>query len=259
MELKREFTGEFLGTFLLVTFGCGTVAVNILFNAHQGLFQTAMVWGIGLCIAIYLTRHLCFAHFNPAVSIAMVISRRMLAKKLPVYLIAQFIGAFTAGLLLYLLFSPSIAAYESIHHIVRGSADSMRVAMIFGEYYHVEGSSAMVSMPLAMCVEGFGTLLLTFMIFSLTEDCNVGRPDSAAQPLFIGLGLMLNICLLSPLTQAGFNPARDFGPRMVALLFGWGAAAFPDHTEGFFFVYILAPVIGAIVAGLLFTKVLANL
>jgi glycerol uptake facilitator protein len=107
-----------------------------------------------------------------------------------------------------------------------------------------------------MGAEAIGTFLLVLMIFSLTEGCNLGRPDDRLAPLFIGLSVSSAICLIAPLTQAGLNPARDFGPRVVAWIFGWGPAAFPDRHGGFFFVYILAPVIGALVAGLLFTRIL---
>lgn len=56
MQLSKEFKGETLGTFLLVLFGCGSVAVSVLFNAHQELMQIALAWGIGVTLSIYLTR-----------------------------------------------------------------------------------------------------------------------------------------------------------------------------------------------------------
>lgn len=252
MKLSKEFKGETLGTFMLVLFGCGSVAVSVLFNAHQGLMQIALAWGIGVTLSIYLTRHLSCAHLNPAVTIAMVISKRMTAKKLPVYLIAQFLGAFLAGLAIYLLFSPSISAFENAHSIVRGSAESVQTAKMFGEYYAAPGSTSVVSLPLAIGVEAFGTFLLVLMIFALTEGCNVGRPSDALAPLFIGLTVSSIICLVAPLTQAGLNPARDFGPRLVAWIFGWKSAAFPDQSGGFFLVYILGPIVGAMLASLFF-------
>jgi glycerol uptake facilitator protein len=252
MRLSKEFKGETLGTFLLVVFGCGSVAVTVLFNAHQGLMQIALAWGLGVTLAIYLTRHLSCAHLNPAVTIAMVISKRMSARKLPVYLSAQFLGAFLAGVAVYLLFAPSITAYESAHSIIRGSAGSVQIAKMFGEYYSQPGSTAVVSMPLAIGAEAFGTFLLVLMIFALTEGCNVGRPSDVLAPLFIGLTVSSVICLVAPLTQAGLNPARDFGPRMVAWITGWDSAAFPDQTGGFFLVYILGPIVGGIVASLFF-------
>jgi len=256
MRLSKEFIGETLGTFLLVLFGCGSVAVSVLFNAYQGIVQIALVWGIGVTLAIYLTRHLSCAHLNPAVTLAMVISKRMSVRKLPIYLIAQFIGAFLAGAVIYLLFSPSISAFENTHNIIRGSAESVQTAKMFGEYYSAPGSTAIVSLPLAIGAEAFGTFLLLLMIFALTEGCNVGRPHDAMAPLFIGLTVSSVICLIAPLTQAGLNPARDFGPRMVAWATGWGSAAFPDQNGGFFFVYILGPLFGGILAALFFVHVL---
>ena len=256
MRYSKEFIGETLGTFMLVLFGCGAVAVSILFNAYQGLFQIALAWGIGVALAIYLTRHLSCAHLNPAVSVAMVVCKRMTFRKLPVYLIAQFTGAILAGLTVYLFFNPSIIAFENAHAIIRGTIESVQTAKMFGEFYVAPGSSAVVSLPLAMGAEAFGTFLLIVMIFALTEGCNVGRPNDALTPMFIGLTVTSIICLIAPLTQAGLNPARDFGPRLVAWLTGWGAAAFPDRVGGFFFVYILAPIIGGILASVFFIFVL---
>lgn len=259
INYKREFIGELLGTFIMVLFGCGSVAVSVLFNSHQGLFQIAIVWGIAVSLAIYATRHLSCAHLNPAVSLAMVVSKRMTVKKLPTYLLAQFIGAFLAGLVLYILFNPSIIVVEKTRQILRGTTESMEIAKMFGEYYQLPSSTAAVSMSLAMVAEAFGTFLLVLMIFFLTEGCNLGRPDNNMSPIFIGLTVTSIICLIAPLTQAGLNPARDFGPRLVAWIFGWKDAAFPDKTGGFFFVYILAPLLGGQVSALLFTHVMEPL
>jgi len=256
MKYQKELIGETLGTFILVLFGCGSVAMSVLFDAYGSLFQIAMVWGIGVILAIYLTRHISCAHLNPAVTLAMVLSKRMLPRKMPVYFLGQFIGAFVAALILYVLFSPSIANYESAHHLVRGSVESVATAKIFGEYYSIPGGDAVVSMPLAAGAEAFGTFILVMMIFALTEGCNVGRPNNALAPFFIGLTVTSIICLIAPLTQAGINPARDFGPRMAAWIFGWGQAAFPDQSGGFFWVYILAPFAGGALASLFFVKVL---
>ncbi len=253
----KEFTGELLGTFILVLFGCGSVAVATLFSEYSGIFQIGLAWGIGVTLAIYITRHLSCAHLNPAVSIGMVISKRMTVRKLPGYLIAQFLGAFVAGWTIYLLFSPSIAAYENTHEIVRGSAESVATAKMFGEYY--TGGTAVVSMPLAIAAEAFGTFLLVLFIFALTEGCNVGRPSDGMAPVFIGLTVSSIIFLVAPLTQAGLNPARDFGPRMVAWLSGWSSAAFPDNFGGFFFVYILGPVIGGTIAACFFLYIIEPL
>jgi glycerol uptake facilitator protein len=209
-------------------------------------------------LAIYLTRHLSCAHLNPAVTIAMVITKRMAARKIPVYLTAQFAGAFVAGFTLFLLFSPSIEAYESANNIIRGTAASIDTARMFGEFYPNPGAgtNSVVTMPLAIAAEIFGTFLLLLFIFALTEGCNVGRPSDALTPVFIGLTVTSIICLIAPLTQAGLNPARDFAPRMVAWMTGWGSAAFPDSSGGFFWVYMLAPVVGGLLASALWLFVI---
>ncbi|MDR3143061.1 MAG: aquaporin family protein [Tannerellaceae bacterium] len=249
---QKEFLGETLGTFILVLFGCGSVAVAVLFGEYNSIFQIGFVWGIGVTLGIYLTRHLSNAHLNPAVTLAMAFSKRMKAGKIPVYLGAQFLGAILAGSVIYLLFSPSIAAYESLHQIVRGTDASIITGKMFGEYYPNPGwTNAVVSMPLAIAAEAFGTFLLVLTIFGLTEDANAGRPSSTITPLFIGLTVSSIIWLIAPLTQAGLNPARDFGPRLVAWIAGWRGAAFPDACGGFFWVYILAPVAGGLATALL--------
>jgi len=261
IKYPHEFVGELIGTFLLVLFGCGSVAVTILFSAHVGLLQVAAVWGLGVTVAIYATRHLSCAHLNPAVSFAMVLGRRMSPGRLPVYLLAQFAGAFLAAGLLYLLMGDSIIQYEHINGIVRGTPDSIKTAMMFGEFYPnpASGPAAVVSTFTAFLAEAAGTFILVFLIFSLTEGCNLGRPDDALAPLFIGLTVTVLIAILAPLTQAGLNPARDLAPRLFASFAGWGKAAFPEPDLGFLIVYVFGPLIGAGAASIFFTWVVEPL
>ena len=255
--MNRELIGEALGTLILTLFGCGSVAVAVLFGEYGSIFQIATVWGLAVTLAIYVTRHICPAHLNPAVSVAMVVGKRMPASKLAGYLLAQFIGAFIAGGLLLLLFNPSIEAYELAHGIERGTAASVDTARMFGEFYPNPGDASVATVPmiLAVLAELVGTFVLVLFIFCFTEDCNVGRPDSNIAPLFIGLTVSVCITLIAPLTQACFNPARDFGPRIVAWLGGWGSAAFPDAFGGIF-VYFVGPILGGVLATLFFIYVL---
>jgi len=255
----RDFLGEFLGTLIIVFFGCGSVAVTVLFDSHSGLFQVAAIWGIGVTLAIYASRSLSCAHLNPAVSIAFVLARRMAFKKLPSYLMAQLIGAFVAAFALYSIFSTSIIQFEMANNIVRGSPESIQTAMMFGEYFPnpLSGKAASsVSYINAFVAEGAGTFLLVFLIFFLTDGCNVGRPDNSLAPVFIGITITGIISIIAPLTQAGINPARDFGPRLFAYFAGWGRVAIPGPRGGIFSVYILAPILGGIIASLFFTRIL---
>ena len=256
-EYLSNLFGELIGTFILVFFGCGSVAVTVLFSSHAGLFQVAAVWGISVALAIYATRHISCAHLNPAVSIAMVVAQRMVPGKLFSYLLGQFTGAFLAAAILYLLFSSSIANYENINGILRGSPDSVKTAMMFGEFYPNPGLGYVVPVSTmnAFLAEMVGTFALVFLIFSLTDGCNVGRPDDSLSPLFIGLSVTIIISIIAPLTQAGLNPARDLSPRIFAYLAGWGRAAFPDFRWVFLTVYVLGPVAGGILAALLFERI----
>ena len=188
----------------------------------------------------------------------MVVANRMSAKKLIGYLLGQFVGAFLAAVVLYVLFSNSIAHYEAINGIIRGTPDSIKTAMMFGEYYPnpSAGINASVTMMNAFLAETFGTFALVFLIFSLTEDCNIGRPNDSLAPLFIGLSVTLIISIIAPLTQAALNPARDLSPRIFAYLAGWQQAAFPDNQYGFLIVYVGGPLLGGILAALMFQKII---
>lgn len=253
---KEEFLGEFIGTFILVLFGLGAVCAATIFEAHKGLFQVALLWGIATMLAIFIGRHLCNAHYNPAVSIAMVLSGRMNMERLPTYLVAQFVGGFAGALAVYFLFSPSITAFESANGIVRGSFESITTAKMFGEFYIQPDSTAKVSFLLAMSAEIFGTFILITTIFMLTDSCNVGRPNNQMGPLFVGLTVTSVICLIAPLTQACLNPARDLGPRIVTMIFGWGKHAFPDSQGGFLWIYVLSPILGSALSSLFFVRVI---
>lgn len=261
-ELAAVCFGEMLGTFLLVLIGTATVAAAVLFNAHVGLLQVAVVWGVGVTLAIYSTRHLSRAHLNPAVSLAMVLMARLPAKRLPWYWAGQLLGGVLAGVVVLTLFGGTISGYEATHGIVRGAPESVQTAMIFGEYFPNPGFAASgleVSRGVAMFGEALGTFVLVMVIFLLTEGCNPGRPAEGLAPVFIGACVTAIIAFLAPLTQCGINPARDFGPRLVAWLAGWDSVAIPGPRGGFFLVYILAPLIGGAVSAVAFRFVVAPL
>jgi glycerol uptake facilitator protein len=95
-----------------------------------------------------------------------------------------------------------------------------------------------------------GTGLLAFVIFALTHEKNEVMKDGFVPPL-IGLTVGALIAVIAPLTQAGFNPARDFGPRIVAFLAGWKAVAFKN-----WWVYVIAPIVGAPIGAAVADKIL---
>src|SRR5215210_1346261 len=116
--------GEFFGTFILVFFGCGSLCAMIVTGAQVGIFQMAIVWGIGIATAIYLTGSLSSAHLNPAVTIASAIWSRFPMRLVAPYIAVQMLAAFAASAVLYPIFSGSLEAYEATNGITRGQIGS---------------------------------------------------------------------------------------------------------------------------------------
>jgi glycerol uptake facilitator protein len=249
------FVGEFLGTFVLVFFGCGSVAAAVLTGAQVGIFQVAIVWGLGIATAIYLTGSLSGAHLNPAITVAFATWTDFPWRKVPLYVAAQLAGAFVASLALYAAFRGQFHAYEAAHQIVRGAPGSEATAMIFGEFFPnpagkplAAEARATVSHATAFFIEAIGTGILAVVIFGCVDETNRSRPG-VLTPATIGLTITILISLFGPLTMAGFNPARDFAPRVFSALAGWGGVPFTANGHGWLTVYILAPILGAVAGG----------
>ena len=249
----RECLGELIGTYILVFFGVGAVHVAVLTGAYAGLWQVAAIWGVAVAMAIYATSDVSGAHINPAITVAMAAYRGFPVRKIPAYVAAQLAGAIAAAATLYALFCNMISAFEATRQIVRGESGSELSAMIYGEYSPNPGivgvsSEVLSSLSLsqAMLAEAIGTAMLAFFVFAVTEPRNTNRSGGALVALFVGLGLAIIISIIAPLTQAGLNPARDFGPRLFSYFAGWGEIAIPGPRGGFFTVYILAPIVGAL-------------
>ena len=247
---------EAIGTFVIVLFGTGSVHTAVLFGAQAGLWQVAIVWALAVAFAITLTADRSGAHLNPAITVAMATFRGFPLGRVIPYIAAQVAGAFCASALLYLLFGNALAIFEAAKHVTRGDPGSVVSAMCYGEYFPCPGPCApgtpmahAVSKSVAFLAELVGTAFLSLVIFAVTDESNEARPRPGMTPFAIGLAVAMIISIAAPLTQAGLNPARDFGPRLFAFLAGWGSVAIPGPRGGFFSVYILAPIIGALIGG----------
>jgi glycerol uptake facilitator protein len=252
----HSVAGEFLGTFVLVFFGVGVVNAAVATGAQVGLWQVAVVWAIGVSLGIYTCAALSGAHINPAMTAVAVVYDRFPLPRALAYVVAQVVGAMVASLLLYMMFGEAILEFERRHGLLRGGPGSELSAMVFGEYFPnpaifgtAEDAWRIVSLRTAFLAEMVGTALLAFLVAAVTHSRNRARPPVAAQALLIGLGVAAIISVVAPLTQAGLNPARDFGPRLVSWLAGWGEIAIPGPRGGWFTVYILAPIVGALIGG----------
>ena len=241
--MLHKSLGEALGTFILVFIGCSSVAVSTLGMGLSNLWQVAIVWGIAVSLAIYAVRSFCPAHLNPAVSLAAYLEKKINPTELLVFSMAQLIGALIAGVVVYLVFQHEIAEYEVVHTI-----RSRYTARIFGEFFQIKSLiNPQTDLIRAMFAEGIGTTVLVAVILVIGKT---RRKIGAIAPLLIGLTVTGLILWLAPISQGGFNPARDFGPRLIAYFTDWGENAFPTIPYSFFSVYILSPLLGGILGSL---------
>lgn len=263
-SLRGEMTGELVGSFLLVFFGTGSVAVAVLTGAHQGLWQVATVWGFAVGLSIYAVGAVGGAHLNPAVTVAMAVFRgsEFPARKILPYVAAQMAGGLLASGLLLGMFGPTCARFEAEKGIVRGQAGSQLSAMWFGEYFPnpaVYGTDVQamqqVSVAGGFMGEMVGTALLLFFIMALTDKCNKLAPiETSFHPFLIGFVVACIISIIAPLTQAGLNPMRDFAPRVISYFAGWGSVAIPGPRGCEWWVYIVAPLVGGLIGAVVYEK-----
>ncbi len=256
---------EVIGTFILIFFGCGVVHVAVTLGAVSGIVQAAVVWGLGVTLAVYVIGGISGGHINPAITLAMAIWSDFPKNRVLPYCAAQLVGALLAAACLHVMFADTIAAYEAAQGIVRGEESSVVTASMYGEYFpnptvalHADAGQANVSVAAAAFMEIICTALLALCVFALTDEENSVAPLSNLAPVLIGLTVAALIVVIGAQTQACLNPARDFGPRIVAYFAGWGEVAFPGPrgAGATLLVYLVSPLTGGVLGGLLYTKVI---
>jgi glycerol uptake facilitator len=272
--LVRTLLAEALGTFILILFGCGAVHAAVLTGAQSGLWQVAIVWGMGVALAAYCVGGVSGAHINPAMTIALAIWRKFPWNLVGPYIAVQLAGAFLAAAALYTVYAPSIEQKHDMLGVKKGDLGSIVTASCYGEFYPAPGGvltaegkwadpkwddfQARATFKEAFTAEVICTAILALVVFAVTDPKNSAAPAGFLAPLVIGLTVAALISIIAPLTQCCLNPARDFGPRLFTYFAGWGAAALPGpNGHGFFTVYILAPILGASIGGGIYEHLLS--
>ncbi|MDX7991970.1 aquaporin family protein [Xenorhabdus sp. Reich] len=251
--LSGQCISEFLGTALLVFFGLGCVAAARLAGAQLGLWEISIIWGFGVALAVYLTAGISGAHLNPAVTIALSLFANFDRKKVLPYIIAQMLGGFIAALIVYMMYYNLFLDYEQVHNTVRGSQESLFTAGVFSTY-----PVAQISVLQAFIVEVIIAAVLLCLILALTDDGN-GIPRGPLAPLLIGILIAVIGGSFGSLTGFALNPARDFGPKLVAYLAGWGDIALTGGRDiPYCLVPLVAPIVGAILGAFGYRKLIAR-
>ena len=219
--MTKAFGAEFIGTFWLVLGGCGSAVLAAGFpNLGIGFAGVALAFGLTVLTMAYAIGHISGCHLNPAVSVGLWAGGRFPAGRLLPYVAAQVLGAITGAAVLYL-----IASGKAGFSLAGGFASNG-----YGE--HSPGGYSL----LACLVD---EVVLTFMFLIVILGSTDERAPKGFAPLAIGLGLTLIHLISIPVTNTSVNPARSTGP---ALFVG-------DWALGQLWLFWLAPILGALIAG----------
>lgn len=223
----RKYIAEFLGTFMLVFFGTGSVVYSAI--TTQSPITIGLSFGLALAVAIYAFGQISGGHFNPAVSLSMAIQKRLSWVEFVGYVLAQLIGAIVASGAVYL----GVTAYLKSTSVTTAlSGQSMTVKQFvtlagLGQTNFADGQGWY-----AFAFELILTFLFVLVISIVTKLANVPAP------LIIGLWLAVLIIVALPITGGAFNPARALGPA----IFVQGKAL------GHVWVYLVADLLGGALA-----------
>ena len=237
--LAGELAAEFAGTFILILFGVGVVA-QVVAGGIGNHDSIAWAWGLGVTLGVYVAGRISGAHINPAVTLGLAAFAGFPWRKVVPYTIAQTLGAFLAALIVRWNYTEVLAAADPGHTIKTQ-----------GVFSTLPGNGVLpVSEWGAFRDQIIGTAILMFLILA-SVNVRATPPLSNLAPLIIGL-LVVGIGMAWG-TNAGYaiNPARDFGPRLASWLTGYDTAWSDQYGNLYFWVPIIAPLIGGVVgAGL---------
>ena len=209
MNSIKKYIAEFIGTFVLVLFACGTAAVvGCSASAGTGYLLTALAFGLVIVAMAYSIGNISGCHINPAVSIAMLVSKKLSAKDFAGYIVAQFLGAIAGAAVL----SALVGADSGL------------------------GANALFNNDIALSI--LVEIILTFVFVIAILGVTSKESNGAVAGIVIGLTLTLVHILGISFTGTSVNPARSFGPALLV-----GGEALSNV-----WVFIVAPLIGGVLA-----------
>lgn len=225
-KISTKFIAELIGTFGLVLFGCGAAAVagtdTIAGLSGLGLLGISFAFGLSVVVMAYAIGGITGCHINPAITIAMLVAGKIKIGDAVAYIIAQMAGALLAAFVLMT--------------ILKGNPAFHMGEWALGSNGWGEGYQNAYSTTAAFITEAVMTFMFLFVIFAVTSKWG----NSTMAGLAIGLTLVLIHLVVIPITGTSVNPARSFGPAMLA-----GGKALSQ-----LWLFIVAPIVGAVVAAI---------
>lgn len=230
MSNVKKWSAEFLGTFWLTLGGCGSAVLAAAFpQVGIGLLGVSLAFGLTVVTGAYALGIISGGHFNPAVSVGLVVGKRFAAAELPGYIVAQVLGAIVAAGILYL-----IASGKSGFAGVGGFASNGYGANSPGGF----------SMAAVLLCEIVMTAIFLIVILGATAK----RAAGGFGGLAIGLCLTLIHLVSIPVSNTSVNPARSTGPALFA----------QTGALGELWLFWVAPIVGAIIGAIIYNALLAD-
>ena len=246
---SREAAAEFFGTFILIVFGVGVVAQSVLSRNGAGSYLAINLgWGLAVMLGVYVSAGVSGAHLNPAVTLALALTRGFPWSKVAPYVMAQMAGAFVASAIVFLTYREAFTAFDNG---VRQIAGAQGTAGIFATY----------PQPFLSTLGGFidqvvGTALLMATILAVGDQRNNAPPGWMTPVLVAGIVVAIGVAFGF---NAGYaiNPARDLGPRLFTAVAGWGSGVF-SASNGWWWVPVVAPCVGAVAGAFTYDLLIAR-
>ncbi|MGW0627125.1 MIP/aquaporin family protein [Streptomyces sp. NPDC002758] len=259
--LLGECLAEFLGTFVLISFGCGAVAMAVAALPGSGRAATTTTiflaagdwllvtwgWAMAVVFGIYVAGGVSGAHLNPAVTLAFAVRRKFPWIKVVPYWISQVIGAFAGAALVYLVYHDAINTYDATVKGPKTNGHTVATFSIFATfpapYFHGGIWGPLIDQIV-------GTMFLVMLIVAVIDLRNTAVKANLG-PLVVGFAVAA--IGMSYGANAGYaiNPARDFGPRLLTWIAGWNQLAFPGSSPGAYSNYFWIPIVGPLVGGMI--------
>jgi glycerol uptake facilitator protein len=268
--LWGELMAEFLGTFVLLAFGDGVVAVAVaglpgsgrtsgpttIFDAAGDWLLITWGWAMAVAFAIWVAGGVSGAHLNPAVTLAFAVRRKFAWAKVAPYWAAQVLGAFVGAALVFLVYNSAINAFNLAAHTPKSSGQALATYSIFATfpagYFHGGYGGPLIDQVV-------GTAFLVMLVVAVIDARNTAV-GSNMTPLIIGFVVAAIGMSYGPNAGYAINPARDFGPRLFAFFAGWGHVALPGtyhaiggpNFTGYFWIPIVGPLVGGVIGVLIY-------
>ncbi|WP_427015938.1 MIP/aquaporin family protein [Pseudarthrobacter sp. P1] len=256
-----ELLAEFLGTFVLIAFGDGVVAMAVaalpgsgrtsssttIFDAAGDWLLITWGWALAVTLAIYVAGGVSGAHINPAVTLAFAVRRKFAWNKVVPYMVAQVVGAFAGAALVYLVYFNAIDALNNALGTTRTGPKGVVTYSIFATfpapYFNGNPTGPLIDQIV-------GTAFLVMFVVAIIDLRNTAAKANLA-PFIIGLAVAAIGMSFGANAGYAINPARDFGPRLFAWIAGWGDIAMPGTVAGGFSWYFWVPIIGPLIGGII--------